>query len=217
MANPFLVLGGIAISAIVAGVGAVTAPGWVNSASDAAAKTDLSTIRTVQSAFLERTGWYAADADALTAGISGIQYSESTDVNLDTANTYGSSQGWCAVAQSRSGKFFAASSKSGRFGEAATAADAKTEAKCPDKKALRTFTIQCATDTEFIVPLAGVASTAKARWSDGAVQSVVYDYFPERNLHAGTKLTVTVEADTSAGLGDDDTGMLNAAARACIQ
>lgn len=50
MANPFLVLGGIAVAVIVSAVGIVNVPGWVDAAHDAAAIHDLSAVTDVQAA-----------------------------------------------------------------------------------------------------------------------------------------------------------------------
>ena len=57
MANPFLVLGGIAVGIITATFGVLAVPGWVASAQDASAKNDISQISIGQAASLSTTGY----------------------------------------------------------------------------------------------------------------------------------------------------------------
>lgn len=56
MANPFLVLGGIAVGVVTAAFGILQVPGWVSSAQDASAKNDISQVSILQSASLSQTG-----------------------------------------------------------------------------------------------------------------------------------------------------------------
>lgn len=208
MANPFLVLGGIAMSVIVAGVGAVTAPQWVNSAADGAVKTDLSNIRTVQSAFLDRTGWFATDRAELEAGVAGMKFHKSPDTTISRLS--GGSTGWCAVAQSRSGKFFGASSKTGAIVEAADAGAAAAAAKCPAAPTITKFTVTCPAPASVLIPLVG--ASGKVRWSDGAVQTVTSATPAKRDLPAGQKFTVTFEGTFAS----QNVNLNDAAGRACI-
>lgn len=56
MANPFLVLGGIAVGIVTAAFGVLQVPGWVSSAQDASAKNDVAQVSILQSASLSQTG-----------------------------------------------------------------------------------------------------------------------------------------------------------------
>ncbi len=56
MANPFLVLGGIAISVITAAFGVLSVPGWVNSAHNASAQNDVGTISLAEAAAVTTVG-----------------------------------------------------------------------------------------------------------------------------------------------------------------
>ncbi|CAN3702021.1 hypothetical protein MMX123_02026 [Microbacterium sp. MM2322] len=70
MAHLFLVLGGIAIGLVTAGVGVVTIPGWVASAQDASAVNDPSNVKGAQSATASSIGSYATSAEL--ASIDGL-------------------------------------------------------------------------------------------------------------------------------------------------
>lgn len=65
MANPFLVLGGIAVGLVVATFGVLQVPGWVASAQDAAAVNDLSNIRDAQMIHRSTAGTFTTDLSTL--------------------------------------------------------------------------------------------------------------------------------------------------------
>lgn len=65
MANPFLVLGGIAVGLVTATFGVLQVPGWVASAQDASAKNDVAQVSIYESASLSKTG--VAQASLTTA------------------------------------------------------------------------------------------------------------------------------------------------------
>ena len=71
MANPFLVLGGVAASVVLAGVGILSVPGWVNAANDFAVIHDLSQVSDVQAASASKTGNYAKTVAELEDGVVG--------------------------------------------------------------------------------------------------------------------------------------------------
>lgn len=116
LANPFLVLGGVAVGIIVAAFGVLQVPGWVASAQDAAAINDLSNINTAQAIYRSVEGVYADNLGALSGAAT-------TDADIDNevrfrlsggvelthldANTEGDA--YCAVVKSASGLFFAGS------------------------------------------------------------------------------------------------------------
>src|SRR5690606_11148725 len=59
MANPFLVIGGIAVGVATAAFGILSVPGWISAAQDAAAINDMSNIRIAQAKLLSQNGEYA--------------------------------------------------------------------------------------------------------------------------------------------------------------
>ena len=106
MANPFLVIGGIATGLVVAAFGAIMVPGWVASAQDAAAIKDLGSIRHAQSVAKDVEGGYIATIDGLKAGEWGVDLKLSGGVTLDSLTATDNS--WCAAVKSATGKYFAA-------------------------------------------------------------------------------------------------------------
>ncbi|SDH51021.1 hypothetical protein [Microbacterium sp. 77mftsu3.1] len=64
MANPFLVLGGIAVGIITAAFGVLAVPGWVASAQDASAKNDIAQVTIGQAASLSATGFVKSAVQA---------------------------------------------------------------------------------------------------------------------------------------------------------
>jgi hypothetical protein len=103
LANPFLVLGGIAIGIITAGFGVLAVPGWVASAQDAGAQNDLSNAVAAQSASVSQTGKAATTLDALKSN-NGLRFEESSGVRLQT---YANGANWGVLAFSPSGAVFA--------------------------------------------------------------------------------------------------------------
>ncbi len=151
MANPFLVLGGIAISVITAAVGVLAVPGWVASAQDAAAINDIANIRDAQEIALAETGTYAAAGDLIQAASNGFPVS--APLAADTATGYsgdmgvalsggvslvgivGSSEGWCGVVQSASGRYFAGSHALTTAGDGEKVVPAVIDANCTPTQA----------------------------------------------------------------------------------
>ena len=135
MANPFLVLGGIAVGIVTAGFGILQVPGWVASAHDAAAINDLANINAAQAVHLATAGTFSANITALSSGGditaslgsggggfagtvpattpakkgSGTAFEMSSGVTLSHLNINGAGDAFCAVVESASGNFFAAS------------------------------------------------------------------------------------------------------------
>ncbi|SDH43730.1 hypothetical protein, partial [Microbacterium sp. 77mftsu3.1] len=129
MANPFLVLGGIAVGIITAAFGVLAVPGWVASAQDASTVNDLSSIRIAQSAAASQHGTYFDDIAELTAGGSGVVATLSRGTDLLGLATDGD-KAWCAAAQSESGGFFAVSGSGIDTTRHDDAAQAMTAAGC---------------------------------------------------------------------------------------
>lgn len=130
MANPFLVLGGIAVGIVTATFGVLQVPGWVASAQDAAAVNDLASIASAQAASASIEGKYAGTLEALQTDELGMKFDLSGGVTLSHLQVTPDNNGWCAIVQSGSGKYFAAS-EAVKIGEAAaTPALAAAAAEC---------------------------------------------------------------------------------------
>lgn len=132
MANPFLVLGGIAVGAVVATFGVLQVPGWIAKAQDASAINDLSNLAHAQAAYQASDGLFTAEltdlggqADAsalnLEAPVTTLAMSNkdsvegkpsfrlSPGVKLTHLGVSDEKDAWCGVVQSPSGRFFASS------------------------------------------------------------------------------------------------------------
>jgi hypothetical protein len=125
MANPFLVLGGVVLGVVTAGIGVLQVPGWIDSANDSAVIGDLGQIAIAQEAALTMTGDYATlgelEAGANADGSFGIKVQQS-----DGPLTYVAVNGdrWAAVSISKSGYGFIRTSDSTKV--------FKTDAKIAD-------------------------------------------------------------------------------------
>lgn len=129
MANPFLVLGGIAVGLVTATFGVLQVPGWVASAQDAAAINDLSNLNQAQAVHLASGGTFAAEIGSLagpaeaspfdlTAPVATLAMSRSAAVGQGTTfhlsggvtlshlGINGTGDAYCAVVESASGRFF---------------------------------------------------------------------------------------------------------------
>jgi len=127
MANPFLVLGGIAVGIITATVGVLTVPGWVADAQDAAAYSDLRNIRSAM-ANAASTHIHVASFDDLDNGEWGTRVNLSGGVELTGFGH--DANGWCVTVKAASGNHFAASDRSSTIGAGATKEVAADEAGC---------------------------------------------------------------------------------------
>lgn len=107
MANPFLVLGGIAVGIVTAAFGILQVPGWVSSAQDASAKNDIAQVSILQSASLSQTGEAQALAgvtnppDTLGVDVSTKASGAKLDVQVTTDKKH-----YSVVVESDSGKAF---------------------------------------------------------------------------------------------------------------
>jgi hypothetical protein len=125
MANPFLVLGGIAIGIITAAFGVLAVPGWVASAQDASATNDISQVTIGQAASLSTTGQAKATVAAINSDAK-VGVKITTD-NEPTITVSADGKHYAVVVVSKSGKaFFRVDS--GKIEERATAALATTDA-----------------------------------------------------------------------------------------
>jgi len=84
MANPFLVLGGIAVSIITATFGILQVPGWVNSAKDASVYNDIDQVTIGEAAALS-TGGKALEFADLT-GAEGAKSGVVINVAAETVH-----------------------------------------------------------------------------------------------------------------------------------
>ena len=127
MANPFLVLGGVAVGIVVATFGILQVPGWVSSAQDASAISDLASISDAQHAYAASKGSFTGDIESLRSGDSGITFSLANQKFASLAADADGS-GWCGVVQSDSGAYYAANDeKSPHRVDAFTAEQATAE------------------------------------------------------------------------------------------
>ena len=127
MANPFLVLGGVAVGVVTAAFGILQVPGWVASAQDAAAVNDLSSAAITEAALANTTGeFHPGSTLAAQALVAGTNFTLSDGVKL-CISTSVDGKSYAAVARSASGAFFArtnaeSSAKTGATPDAAVAA-----------------------------------------------------------------------------------------------
>lgn len=103
MANPFLVLGGIAVGIITAAAGVLAVPGWVASAQDASAVHDLDQVKNAQAA-ASTGGSFVTDKEL--AALPGLSLTRSAGVATCTTRSEDGKE-WAAVSKSPSGRYFA--------------------------------------------------------------------------------------------------------------
>lgn len=115
MANPFLVLGGVAVGVITAGIGALQVPGWVNSANDSAAISDLSQVALAQESAATHTGRYTNLTSLASGNAGGVQFGvrmqPSEGVRMVAVNDADANR-WVTIAFSKSGYAFVRTSES---------------------------------------------------------------------------------------------------------
>ena len=196
MANPFLVLGGIAVGLVVATFGVVQVPGWIASAQDAAAQSDLSHVRSAQAAAASSDGDYIDDFNQLSNGSAhGVSFTLSGGVQL--VGMAANADGWCATLKSASGTFFAATNDGTATAAGSTAEDALAAAGCANDLTEQTlpspptavFTLNCPTSLSVGLPLQ--TATGTATWSDGTTQAATGATTPKKALTAGQDYQVT--------------------------
>jgi len=104
MANPFLVMGGVAVGVITATVGVLQVPGWIARGHDASAMNDIEQVTIVQAAARTTSGQYETSVTALNNAETGtiIRRSNGTRIGISVnGNDY------VVVVQSASGRHFA--------------------------------------------------------------------------------------------------------------
>lgn len=108
MANPFLVLGGIAVGIITAAFGILQVPGWVASAQDASAQNDVAQVSILQSASLSQTGEVLNEAGVLAPpaelGVKVSTQAGADDLTVLTDDT--DPKVYAVAVKSESGKTF---------------------------------------------------------------------------------------------------------------
>ena len=119
MANPFLVLGGIAVGIVTAAFGILQVPGWVASAQDASAKNDLAQIAIGQAASLSATGYAKGSINGTAptgintdpaVGVTVTTQSPAARIHIDTNSESAApntNKDYVIVVRSASGKYFA--------------------------------------------------------------------------------------------------------------
>lgn len=116
MANPFLVLAGVAVGVITAGVGILSVPGWIDSANNSAVQSDLAQVALAQEAAATLTGSYVSvgeledgtTADGADFGVR-FQPSQGPETAIVVSAT---GDAWAAISVSRSGHVFVRTSAS---------------------------------------------------------------------------------------------------------
>lgn len=119
MANPFLVLGGVAVGVITAGIGVLQVPGWIDSANDSAVRNDLSQVALASEAAYTMVGEYVAYGDLKDGEVgtgaaavkTGVKIQESSGVKVAHV-VNGDGDKWGAIGVSKSGHVFARTSAS---------------------------------------------------------------------------------------------------------
>ena len=124
MANPFLVLGGIAVGIVTAAMGVLQVPGWVKSAQDASAINDLGSAAVAEGAASALGLGYMTGAGLrLNEGRIGAAFTLSDGVKLCITRNEDATE-YAAVAISPSGAFFARTTGVSKAVEGATADEA---------------------------------------------------------------------------------------------
>lgn len=117
MANPFLVLGGIAVGIATAAFGILAVPGWVASAQDAAATNDIAQVTAAQNISLSESGRYATSLATLVSDSARIVTSGGVK-NFTATDPTGKHQ--LTVSRSASGTYFARTSDRAKIGSGKT-------------------------------------------------------------------------------------------------
>lgn len=126
MANPFLVLGGIAVGIVVATFGVLQVPGWVRSAQDAAALNDLAQASIAQAAAVSISGDALGSLDELDSRPElGISVTPSSGVCTVTS---AAGSEWIAASSHENVGTWHARINGGRIAEGGTIAEAVTAA-----------------------------------------------------------------------------------------
>jgi hypothetical protein len=104
MANPFLVLGGIAVGIVTAGFGILQVPGWIASAQDASATNDIAQVSIGQSAALSIQGFAKDSVAQINSDAElGVQVTTDRNVGIDVSEDR---KHYVVVVESQSGQFF---------------------------------------------------------------------------------------------------------------
>ncbi|EPD84224.1 MULTISPECIES: hypothetical protein [Microbacterium] len=117
MANPFLVLGGVAVGVVTAGIGVLQVPGWIDSANDSAATNDLAQISLSEEAANTQVGRYIPQANLISgeygtpAVKTGVKIQQSSGV-VSAVALNAAGDRWAAITVSKSGNVFVRTSDS---------------------------------------------------------------------------------------------------------
>lgn len=127
--NPWLILGGTLLMAVLSVQGGTTVSGFQSGGQDTNAKADISNLRLAEEGQYALNGSYATTVGALNSTNGGVStmYMPSAGVLHALAVNSGGTA-YVVVAQSSSGKYFAAISSSSAIGSGDTLAAALTAA-----------------------------------------------------------------------------------------
>lgn len=208
MANPFLVLGGIAVGVVTAAFGVLQVPGWVASAQDASAINDLSIIADTQAVSGAADGTYAATLDDLAAKATGTSFTLDNPQNLLRMDV-GDGTTWCAIVASESGQFFAGSSEAAGQVRGSTSEEAAAKANCgtkvtPEPTGFITFRIDT-TAPGCVAPAINLNTpTGRVSWGDGAAEDAVNGRMTHTYTDPGVyDISLTGTAVGFRAVGDD--------------
>ena len=113
MANPFLVLGGVAVGVVTAGIGVMQVPGWIDSANDSAqVAIGEEAAYTVSANYTDLDGLIdgTSQDNAGTEIATGVEIQVSSGVELAVALDATSDE-WAAIGESKSGHLFVRTSE----------------------------------------------------------------------------------------------------------
>ncbi|EPD84293.1 MULTISPECIES: hypothetical protein [Microbacterium] len=117
MANPFLVLGGVAVGVVTAGIGVLQVPGWIDAANDSAVMSDLTQVSLAQESASTSAGKYvelaALESGSVESTALGVKLQRSSGVPLFAVSNVGGDR-WAAIGRSKSGYVFVRTSDSTR-------------------------------------------------------------------------------------------------------
>ena len=130
MANPFLVIGGIAVGVVVAAFGVLQVPGWVESAQDASAINDMRIVHDAQAAYGATSGAYSDEIRVLKGGSDGVSFELASPDRVTHLGVSDSKDSWCGIVRSDSGRYFASSNEVPVTSAASTAERASILAGC---------------------------------------------------------------------------------------
>ena len=204
MANPFLVLGGIAVGIITATFGVLQVPGWVSAAHDASVMNDLAGVKSAQASVGSVSGRYFASLDDPALDGSGLKLT--TGASARSLEIFTTDGAWCAISESQSGAFFGASHTASSISKAATRVDALAAVQCgADGSPIGTGPESIAATAHNAPNMQNWASADRISWAPGGAVTlggfrVLYQVDPDGRVWESPGAGHTAYAVTDDGL-----------------